>query len=526
MLLPKYRFQKAGRRQRGAVTIVIAVILLVIITLSTMFAASVSLFEVRTSANELRANRAFDATQQGLNLGLEYLRANRATISSTMDGGWFEEDLEWWERCPADGVVADDFPCDAEPDATRRQRLYRFRGPPGAAVAARYRLPIEQPSAISPIDLDGDGVREASEASGRYRVGALICLIDPAVTPTQCSLLNPARPQQAFAIQVVARGAVMSADATAAALPEATNAAGQPLAEARSSLSQVFSSYRMISGGPEAPLIAANSVTLRGTFDIVPNPNAGGFGIPMSIWSSSTIDPNGTPKSCYLQEFLSSSPADVTYVDGVPTCDRCQCPRDGALSYKDGGDYVKGPDIIDAVGGTLVTGAQNFPTDLFNYMFGVPRSRWTEVRARTDILTGACTGDPLAPGCCADLGATSTGLYWSTEDTCSISADQVGSPSQPLMLVIEKGFDLGSESFFGVLYKFDDPTNTTNYTLRVNGGGAIYGALVADNDSVVDKATGNFAIVYNADVMNRLVNSPGFLRVGPLPGSWNDLASY
>lgn len=522
------------RAQRGLVTVVMAMLLLLVVSIIVLFSASVSLFEVRTGGNQFRQSRAFDASQQAVNLGLEFVRQNRARVSSMSDNGWLEPNDEWWERCPAQGTVADDFPCDSETDPARRAASFRFRGPLAWGVAQRYRLPLLQPAGLPTVDRNGDGRPDANDPNLRYRVGALLCLMDP-TTAAQCEVFDPRNPPErlptAYSVTVVSRGAVMSADAAAGDLPDA-QVGGQQLAEARATLSQVFSSYRLISGGPEAPIIAANSVSLRGTFDVVPNSNAGGFGIPISIWSDATIDPNGTPKSCYIQEFLASSPVDNVQMGGITVCDRCQCPRDGSISYKDGGTFIKGNDIVDAVGNSQVTGARNFPADLFQYMFGVPKvdasgnARWTEVRDRAVLLDGQCTGNAERPGCCSDLSTASTGLFWSEEDVCDLSEDQVGTPETPAFVVAERGLDIDSELYFGVIYKFSRPAMRTGYTVRVNGGGSIYGALVADTDTVVDKATGNFAIVYSPEVMNNLSNSPGFLRVGPLPGSWNDLGSY
>lgn len=535
-------------------TILVSVLLLLIITMIVLFSSAVSIKEVRTGTNQFRSTRAFDVAQEGVNLGLEYVRANRSVAASSGIGGWLEPDLAHWERCPADGVVADDFPCDAIRDATRRGNMFRYRGPLTLPLAQRYRFPLPQPAGMPAIDINGDGTAETSEAALRYRVGGLLCLMVPTVAaggnpdcpgtnPVDCTALggvgSPSETcvvdsAQAYAIQLVSRGAVMSADAAATALPEALNS-GVSLAEARATVTNLYGSFRLISDGPEAPLIAANSVTMRGTFDIVPNPNAGGFGIPISIWTASVIDPNGTPKSCHIQEFLSSAQqaSDVVVMDGVYTCDSCSCPREGSISYKDGGDFIKGNDIIDATGNTQVTGQGNFPTDVFAYMFGVPKvdaagnARWTEVRDRATLLTGVgCTSNPLTPKCCSDLGVASTGLFWSTETDCAITADQVGTPRFPVMLVAEKGFTESADAFFGVIYKFARPGDTNTYQLRVNGSGVIYGALVADTNSVVDKATGNFALVYSAEVMRNLVESPGLLKLGPLPGTWTDLGTY
>jgi hypothetical protein len=553
---PKY----TGRHQRGMTTVIVAILLLLIVSIVVLFSSSVSVREVKTGAAQSRSTQAMEAAQQGLNLGLEFIRVNRAVVASDSTGGWFEAGLEQWEPCRSIPSGADQFPCDAEPNAARRANLFRYRGPTPWTAANRHRMPIPQPAALPARDIDGDGDTETSDPALRYGVGALMCLIfpddvpeaaaggacdrdpipgssPPAYPDIDCINLSTAALRQcaiehaqAYAIRVVSRGAVMSADAAANALPEAV-ASGVALAESRSSVSHTYGSFRLIADGPESPLIAVNSVRLRGTFDIVANPNAGGFGIPLSIWTSAEIDPNGTPKSCHLQEFLLTGTPTVTA--NVPVCTNCECPREGSLSYKDTGTIIKGNDIVDATGNSQVQGARNFPPDMFQYMFGVPRidaagnPRWQDVRERAVRLTGTgCTASGTNPKCCSDLNAQSTGLFWSTEATCSLANNRnIGSPAMPVFIVVEGGLELRSDVTFGVIYKFQRPGDTTTYNLTANGGTTVYGALIADGNASVF-VTGTSALVYHQEIMENLVESPGLLRLGPMPGTWTDLSSY
>lgn len=528
--------------QRGLSTLLISILLLLIASIIVLFSASVNFSEVRTGGNNYRSLRAFDSAQQAVNLGIEYLRENRSRIASTGAGGWLEPDLEQWELCPAAGAAADDFPCNAEPDSTKRSRMWRYRGGIAQPVEARYRLPIPQPLELPEIDRTGDGGADANDPDLRYRVGALLCLVvppDPAPPgppPAPECAGDPIDPigggrlqASAFAVTVVARAAVMSADAEPDDLPETVGSDGRSLAEARSTIAHVYSSYRLVSDGPEAPLIAANQFNLTGTFDIVPNPNAGGFGIPISIWSGSMMDWSGTSKTCHRQDFFASSPDQVEEIDGILVCDQCQCPNGGSITYKDQGNWVKGRDILDSTGNNQITGAQNFPDDLFQYLFGVPKldaagnARWTEVRDRSTLLGANCSGDDLSPTCCADLGRRSSGLFWA-DSACAVSQSQVGTPLAPILLVAEQNVTVQSELLFGVVFKFSRPGDGTVYDLRLNGGGTLYGAYMVD-DNGAGTLNGNFALVYDADVMRNLANAPGFLRLGPLPGSWTDLTA-
>lgn len=523
------------RNQRGATTLIVAILLLGILSVITLFAANVGLFEVKTGANAYRADRSFQVSQQGLSLGLEYIKQNRGLVAANEAGGWLASGTPnwWWRRCA--GAVASQFPCSAEPDATRRAGMYAFVGARSWAAAQKGRLPLPQPSQLPTAT-------PAVDPNLRYEVGALLCAFDPGTAGNPCleidnegtvTTLDAAGvPKtgtiQSYAVKIVSRGAVMQDGSAITSMPDAVDAAGNALAESRATLSETYSSYHLIGAGPEAPLIAANDIKLRGTIDIVANGNAGGFGIPMSIWSTTDVDPNGTPTTCHMGEFLSTG--SPTLMQGVQVCQDCTCPRGPgvALTYKDNscpgaGNICKGNDIIDATGNGLVTGQKNFPSDLFQYMLLYPRSRWADKKARSTVLDGTCTGDPINAGCCADLNSTSAGFYWSTEADCTLTG-QIGTVKDPVFLLFENNLSIKGSLFFGVLYAFDETPPSLNNSLTLTGQNTIYGALVSDSN--VDNGAGTAAIVYSSDIMNNLLNGSHNTRVGPLAGSWNDLQSF
>jgi hypothetical protein len=58
----------------------------------------------------------------------------------------------------------------------------------------------------------------------------------------------------------------------------------------------------------------------------------------------------------------------------------------------------------------------------------------------------------------------------------------------------------------------------------MNAGAAVYGGIIVQGQ--VDKANGNAAVIYNADVLNALATDPANTRYATLPGAWTDLRSY
>ena len=66
---------KLSRSQRGAATLLVAVVLLVAVTLIVIVTARTAVMEQRISANEVRSKSAFEAAQAGLDFGLSYMHA-------------------------------------------------------------------------------------------------------------------------------------------------------------------------------------------------------------------------------------------------------------------------------------------------------------------------------------------------------------------------------------------------------------------------------------------------------------------
>lgn len=69
-------------RQRGLSTLLVAILLLAIITIITIFAARVGLFEQRISANDYRYKMAFQVSEAGLNQSMEFIKMNTTDMLS------------------------------------------------------------------------------------------------------------------------------------------------------------------------------------------------------------------------------------------------------------------------------------------------------------------------------------------------------------------------------------------------------------------------------------------------------------
>ncbi|PTB83129.1 hypothetical protein C9927_00755 [Pseudidiomarina aestuarii] len=232
---------------------------------------------------------------------------------------------------------------------------------------------------------------------------------------------------------------------------------------------------------PDVPLAIKGSINVSGSFEVVANPNGGGDGVPLSIWTSEDVDINGAGTTCGQEEW---------------TTGNCR-----SNPFSERGDH--GVDILD--------NDPNFPDDLMMYLFGVEEENWADVRAMANAVYPNCDS----------LSAASSGLIW-IDGSCALSSGQVGTADDPAILVVKDG-DIrinGSMEIFGFVFSFRTPGNIANYDLRMNGGAFVQGAVMANFDP--NTANGNFTVRYNQEVLETLVESDSFRRVYRVGGSWHD----
>ena len=234
---------------------------------------------------------------------------------------------------------------------------------------------------------------------------------------------------------------------------------------------------------------------------MVPNPNAGGIGVPISVWQNynsscggSVGELRGNWMTCEQHEWYGEGQTP----EGV-TCGQieCKCDATEAISSVGGDSLWNGIDLIeDPV----------FPCDLFDHYFKVPRSMYATVKNNATIVTN-----------CDNLGQESSGLVWVSGSVCDITGGRViGSPRSPVILVIstEAKFVSGT-TIYGVLYVFDgeDP----DATVYAHADLTIYGALIVD--ATLGAFNGTFQVIYNDGV---LANAAGNNGLGAVSGGWRD----
>lgn len=520
------------RRTRGMATLTIAVLVLVVLMVMTLFAIRMGLFEQRTSVNDNRAQLVETVAEGALNQGTEYIKANSRLLLSTSEGaaglgaGWLSESAPRWQPC-SEAFAGEGFdPCLSEPDEDRRSQMYRF------LADGSTEFPLE----------DLMGTRQLFDEVGgfpvEYRVSATLCRVVMIGTEPVCQI-DPEQDSQ-VAITLVSEAQLPTENATAR-------------------MRQIIASFRLLPEPPNVPLVAANVITGLGSAEIVPNPNAGGAGVPLSIWANSNVDITkeaggaGAFTTCHLGEWLgnftSSGPENY---DGIQRCEACSCkglgPEDGLLSGKDPGTPgYEGIDVMDVDGNgngdlpdtsyfpkePLDDPNNDFDDSIFEYVLGGNSTDEGATSPRMDCVSdenpgGNCETQHLIDlgaevvATCAGLNSASAGLYWVAGE-CSLGS-QVGTPSNPVMLVVEGCMKVsGQTEFYGLIYQRASACTDLSKGFAANGGGQLYGAIVVDAPV---KIAGSVQFIYNDTVLKNLASSAAFKRYGVLPGSWSDEACF
>jgi len=123
---------------------------------------------------------------------------------------------------------------------------------------------------------------------------------------------------------------------------------------------------------------------------------------------------------------------------------------------------------------------------------------------------------------CSSLDSSSTGIIWVT-GPCSQISQQIGSPDNPVIVVINQGGNTISLKngtvMYGMLFIHSDNPGANPAQVRGTNS-QVYGSLVVEGDI---KMTGNFTIVYDSTSATSNKNKiPANAKFALVPGSWLD----
>ncbi len=242
--------------------------------------------------------------------------------------------------------------------------------------------------------------------------------------------------------------------------------------------------YPLLLGNVGSPLAAGSNVPLSGNYSIITNSNGGGRGVPVSVWSGPgiAVTPTGSFASCHGDP--------LNFVNGA-------CLSSSALSKA--GD-PPGPD--------MVVNDPNFPSDLFQFLFGVPASGYQTIMDQATVVAN-----------CSGLSASSSGLIWVTGN-CNPPGN-IGTAASPVLLVVQGDTTLnGGSHLYGLLYMFNPSGGAPKLT--ASGNAHLHGAVSA-HGGVDMQLTGGFVLEFDSKVLDNVKNSPSARGLARIPGAWSDV---
>jgi hypothetical protein len=255
-------------------------------------------------------------------------------------------------------------------------------------------------------------------------------------------------------------------------------------------------------------------VPLKGTVEVVPNPNAGGIGVPLSTWITANptcptdgppIDPqSGSWSTCERHEWYGTDAFPADYKCPTKNC-ACKKSDDKLLSYAAKGEKILGIDVLMD---------ERFPCDIFKYTFGVAKHHVDDYFSYTKVRDMIPPAHRLSG--CSTLDKNSEGPYWISGSDCDIK-DQVGSATNPVLLISAAAntkINAGAE-IFGILFVTNAEVDTAQFS--GNGHATIYGAAIMDG--AMEHFNGTFQIVYIGELISQALDTGAF---GAVQGGWTD----
>lgn len=521
--------------QQGVATLPISLILLILLTLITVYAARVGVLETRTSANKQRAEQAFTASELVLEQGISFVSFNFERVNSSATNGWMNAGSSVkWATCPAGDA---ELPCSSASDRTAWLAIKNI---PALTLTDCVDKDSDD-NAGNGVDNIPNGLCDSdptkvSKAFGEQRYVHLMTRCRDANNDKICDDATP-RPANYPYITVVTGG-------------ESADNSG------KAQVMQTVFFYDMGSGvaGAPAPLTAAGSIAGGGNFNIVVNPDIkidspGSIGSnKLSVWAKKDVVVGSSSATCFEGEagingFLMNATGmgipHYTKTNYVPDpnkqvvviddfyanhqdlylCRNCACPnntKDGAISLN--GTTVE-DDILDSESASGVPHVgkwkdTTFPLDLFKLFTNYPESEWRTYKA---LL--ASRGRVVSS--CAALNHNSQGEYW-VEGNCTVTggSDDIGGPNSVVRVIVEGNVDIRANVYiWGVMFVFS-PTHAT-LDVNLNGSPTFYGAMLSNTD--LNLSNGSYKSRYlpilftNTD--DTTLPHSGFAR---LSGSWQD----
>lgn len=462
----KRRFLKP---QRGAAALAVSVVLLFGITLVAFFANRTMIFEQRSSANQLRATKAFEMADAGIEWALARLNDQNKLVdaSCTISTSPTLTQLSFRDRYVVPSVA------DLTHDTGWFNPLTTVY--PGCSVSAAGAYTCGCPAAgAAALSNTGDpkfGVRFTATA-------------DPVT------------------VQIESRGCSNGSGCDPSALPTDADstAVARILVKVRPAVPNL----------PGAGLISGSTTVISGSMNVV-NTDTASNGITINTGSTMDFSGNGTT----VQTLPGTSPL-ASILDNDPSLlQLTNADTDGTLffsSYFGEGfpEYKANPQTkVITRGGTsnYANGQCSSDNDC-----GSAVSYWAD-RGQTQFWLEVPSGTCGSPPTC--------GVTWNNSNMPSTTST-LGTSDKPIEFATNGQLNVtGGITAYGLFYA---ASASAQDDLVLSGGGSatIIGSLIARGD-FARTGNGNVSVIYNANLFGGKGKPTGILV--PVPGSWRDKSS-
>lgn len=251
--------------------------------------------------------------------------------------------------------------------------------------------------------------------------------------------------------------------------------------QAQAAVEAHYVSSNVLAGTPAAPLTVAGGMAVGGNFTVVANPNGGGLGVPLSIWTNDYVDlNNGSGQTCNQGDYSGSCSANISQAGS------------------------KQSDIKDS--------DPAFPSDLVWYLFNENNDTagWLNIESKANQIVNNCNG----------LGPTTTGLVIVNGD-CNPGAN-IGTQAAPVVLIIKDGSLTinGNRQLYGLVFAYSSHPATATTDIKLTGGAIVNGALAANFK--LGKSNGTYDAKYDEAALSNIKTGAAFQTLKQVPGSWRD----